>query len=280
MSDRLRWDTAVNPGDWGYPAGEFGHYEAAYVVPGIQCFIPTVLDRLGVQPGDHVLDIGCGTGVATLEAAARVGRAGRVVGLDRSPHMLSIAQRKPPLQPDAATIEWSEGDALALPFPDAAFDAVCCVLVVHLIDDRVAALREMLRVLRSGGRVVVMTWGAIERSPGQSVMRDTWVRHFGDEQRWLCDAQHALSDPRELHDLLVAAGFGAVAVEPVLGTARYDSPEMLARAYGTSLEIDADERTRAQIFEEVAQALQAYVGPDGLKYPIEAIVASAQRRDV
>jgi demethylmenaquinone methyltransferase / 2-methoxy-6-polyprenyl-1,4-benzoquinol methylase len=100
-----------------------------------------------VQPGDDVLDSCCGTGDLAV-ACLRAG--GRVTGLDFSPRMLERARRK------SAAIEWIEGDALALPFGDGAFDSATVGFGVRNLSDLEAGLAELRRVLRPGGRVAVL----------------------------------------------------------------------------------------------------------------------------
>ena len=103
--------------------------------------------RQVVWPGDRVLDACCGTGDLAVEAERR---GGRVVGLDFSNAMLERAALKSP------TIEWVQGDALALPFGDAAFDAATVGFGVRNLEDLERGLRELLRVLRPGGRLAVL----------------------------------------------------------------------------------------------------------------------------
>ena len=100
-----------------------------------------------VQPGDRVLDACCGTGDLAI-AAEREG--GFVTGLDFSPAMLERARRK------SETIEWIEGDLLALPFDDGSFDAATVGFGVRNVADLDAALRELRRVLRPGGRLAIL----------------------------------------------------------------------------------------------------------------------------
>ena len=100
-----------------------------------------------VWPGDRVLDACCGTGDLAIEAERR---GGRVVGLDFSGQMLERARRK------SGTIEWVRGDALDLPFTDGEFDAVTCGFGVRNLDDLDRGLRELRRVLRTGGKIAVL----------------------------------------------------------------------------------------------------------------------------
>ena len=103
--------------------------------------------RAVVQPGDRVLDACCGTGDLAIECA-RAG--GAVTGLDFSKAMLERARRKAP------ELEWVQGDAMALPFGDATFDAVTVGFGVRNLADLEGGLRELARVLRPGGRIAVL----------------------------------------------------------------------------------------------------------------------------
>ena len=101
-----------------------------------------------VRQGDYVLDACCGTG--DLAVAARKAGAGDVVGLDFSERMLERARRKAP------ELEWVQGDVLALPFADASFDSAIVGFGVRNVDDLEAALKELRRVLRPGGRMGIL----------------------------------------------------------------------------------------------------------------------------
>ncbi len=103
-----------------------------------------------IQPGDAALDVACGTGV--LAAALSRAGAAKVVGLDFVPEMLAVARRKFADEP----IEWVEGDATALPFDDGSFDVVSIGFGLRNIPAAERALSEFRRVLRPGGRLVVL----------------------------------------------------------------------------------------------------------------------------
>jgi ubiquinone/menaquinone biosynthesis C-methylase UbiE len=115
----------------------------------------TYLGLLDLAAGERVLDVGCGSGAVTREIARRVGRRGRAVGLDPSPALLAVARE---LAQEAALgdrVEFREGTVLQLPFPDYSFDAVVCVTVLSHVPKGEAAIPELVRVLRPGGRLGV-----------------------------------------------------------------------------------------------------------------------------
>jgi SAM-dependent methyltransferase len=113
-----------------------------------------VLDAARVTSGTRLLDAGCGAGLLALLASLR---GAQVTALDASPGLLAIARQRLP----GADVR--EGDLESLPFADACFDAVAAVNSLFYAQDMAAAMRELARVLRPGGRIVVTAWGPLER---------------------------------------------------------------------------------------------------------------------
>lgn len=263
--------------DWGIPETGAELYETYFVAGMTGAWVPNSLALAAPRSGEQVLDVACGTGVMTRSLATAVGPGGRVVGLDAGAQMLAFAREREGRRGDAAPIEWREGDVGSLPFADETFDLVNCQFGLMLFPDKPTAVREMRRVLKPGGRLVVVTWGAIERCPGQAVMKATWTRRYGAERGRLFEMQHALSDPDRVRALLRDAGFREMAATAAMGTARFASPEQLTGVYATALNIRADAATREGIYAEVREALGAYAGAEGLAYPIEAILGSARK---
>jgi SAM-dependent methyltransferase len=111
---------------------------------------------LGLGRGDTVLDVACGPGNFSREFARAVGEEGLVVGIDASRTMLArgVAELEPA---GVANLALILGDATDLPFRDASFDGVSCFAALHLFSDPLAALDQMRRVLRAGGRIAIMT---------------------------------------------------------------------------------------------------------------------------
>ncbi|SDR59412.1 Methyltransferase domain-containing protein [Rhizobiales bacterium GAS113] len=112
--------------------------------------------------------------------AERVGTTGAVVGVDLNPGMLTVARSVAATgSRSGAPIEWREANADKLPFPGESFHVVYCQLGLQFFADRVAALREMRRVLCAEGRLALMVWRSIHESPGFAVLAESLERHVG-----------------------------------------------------------------------------------------------------
>lgn len=139
----------------------------------IEDFARRLADVAGVIAGDGVLDVGCGTGIVARECARRVGSEGSVSGLDISEAMLAVARRSAP------GIDWYQGDAEELPFPDESFDRVVSQLALMFFADREKAISEMWRVLRPGGTLAVAVQGSIP--PAYQRLVEVVERHLDSE---------------------------------------------------------------------------------------------------
>jgi len=127
------------------------------------------LDMLELSRDDRVLDVACGPGNFTRNFA-RVADDGVVVGLDASRTMLTRAVR----ETDAGTVVYLRGDACALPFSDASFDAICCFAALYLIERPMRAVDEIARVLAPGGRVALLS--SCDRGPLPTTITSSFVR--------------------------------------------------------------------------------------------------------
>ena len=173
---------------------------------------------LGLRPGERVLDVGAGTGVSTAELA----RSGAyAVGSDISLGMLSAGRRSRPALPLLA------GDALALPFADASFDAVTISFALRNVVDVGGALREFARVTRLGGRLVVCEFS----HPTNAVFRSAYLRYLmgalpgvacrvssnPEAYVYLAESIRAWPDQRALANRLAGSGWGRVSWRNLTG---------------------------------------------------------------
>ncbi len=150
-SEGLAWQTGV-----------WDRMSDVYLAEVDQRFIPVidgVIGRAAIKPGDHVLDLGTGTGSVALRLGSTVGATGRVVGHDISQNMLRIAARRAD-DLNFSNMEFVEGRAESIPAEDSSFDVVLASLSLMYVIDRAAAAREIARVLRPGGRFVAAVWAA------------------------------------------------------------------------------------------------------------------------
>jgi demethylmenaquinone methyltransferase / 2-methoxy-6-polyprenyl-1,4-benzoquinol methylase len=122
-------------------------------------------DLAGVSPGDRVLDVATGAGDLALEMAGRVAPGGEVVGVDFSERMLDLARAKAADPPTRTNVQFSYGNALELPYPDDSFAAATVGFGARNFSDLEQGLREMARVVRPGGRVVILEITTPRRPP-------------------------------------------------------------------------------------------------------------------
>ena len=164
-----------------------------------------VYEALDAQQGDRVLDVGCGPGFYSRELLDQVGPEGSVTGVDQSPQMLAVAKRR---TEGFANVAFEEGDATALPVEGERFDRALSVQVLEYVRDIPAALAEMHRALRPGGRVVIwdvdwatLSWHSEDPDRMERVLK-AWDEHLADP-----------SLPRTLAASLRKAGFEDVRMD-------------------------------------------------------------------
>lgn len=266
---------------WQRLDGDAVHVYQDHLVPGMFApLAPALIDLARIEPGERVLDIACGTGVITRLAARRIGTdsRGRILGLDISAPMLEVA-RLTPLSDTDAPIEWLEGNALALPLPDASFDVVLCQHGLQQLSDRPAALHEMRRVLTDDGRLAISVWSDLARNPGMAALVAALERQIGKEAADNRRRPFSLNDADELQRLLADAGFREIQIKTATGTTHFPSPEMFVEAQMAATPLATvggiSERTRQSIAQDVRDAIGDYLDDAKMAAPIEANMALA-----
>jgi ubiquinone/menaquinone biosynthesis C-methylase UbiE len=250
-------------------------YEDVLVPTLMAVWAPHLIDIAGIQPGDRVLDVACGTGIAAATAAERAGPSGSVVGLDLNPAMLAVAQK---LRPG---IEWRHGDAMELPFSDASFDRVICQFGLMFFPDRHAALLEARRVLRPGGVLAIATWAAIELSPLYMREADIVERLAGPEAAAIVRAPFVLPDPAGLERMLSKAGFETIERRAIAEPVAYASVDVFLEGEIDGTPLGAALHAMGNgLYEQVSAAVreetERFETPDGVVFPVTANVVSAR----
>ena len=171
-------------GHFPYPVGRTSALDLGYQPEWLEAVPPDLVDRfVGVgnpfrirtpQAGDRVIDLGCGCGLDAFVAAGLVGAQGRVVGIDLTQEMLAPARRGKEARV-LACLEFLEGDAGSLPFPDESFDLAISNGVLNLVPDKGAVFREIRRVLRPGGTLAAADLLVVESVPAEVLANlDAW----------------------------------------------------------------------------------------------------------
>jgi ubiquinone/menaquinone biosynthesis C-methylase UbiE len=267
---------ATTPQITGTPAEIYEQH----MVPAIFTrWAPDLVEAARVGSGGRVLDVACGTGAVTRILSERVGPYGKVVALDINPGMLAVAQIAAP----SRNIEWREGSAVSLTLPDDTFDSVVCQQELQFFPDKPAALSEMRRVLKSGGRLALACWRSIEHMPGYLALEQALARRIGPEKAAL--PPFALGDAETIRRLVTGARFREVHIRVDTKMIRFHSAEHMVRALvGGAPSIasmlgafaEQGEGVLDAIVAEVAEATRAFVDDEGWAIPgISHIVTAA-----
>jgi ubiquinone/menaquinone biosynthesis C-methylase UbiE len=255
-------------------------YEDFLVRWQLRPWTAVLLAEAAILPGERILDLAAGTGIVAREAAPFVGERGGVVALDINPAMLAVGRSLP--EPAVASIEWVEGDAAALPLPDAAFDAVLCQHGLQYFADRPAAAAEVRRVLVSGGRALLVVWQALVHNPVQEALNAAGQCRVGVAP--LATA-FGLGNACEVGRLFESAGFADVTVTGRELVVVFPSRAEFARRMVESVAhvvpelagLDALQRAElARAIEEDARVtLQSHAWGGGVACPMAAYLIQA-----
>jgi SAM-dependent methyltransferase len=221
-----------------------------------------------LRPG-RILETAAGTGIVTA-ALARALPEAEIVATDLNPDMLLVAETKL----DGARATFAPADALALPFPDSAFDLVVCQFGAMFFPDRVAAYREARRVLRPGGAFLFNVWDRLEANPASLAVADAVAALFpGDPPSFLARVPFGYHDKAAVEADLRGAGFSRIEAETVgkrsRGAARDLAPGL---CQGSPLRAEIEARAPDRLDEASGAALAALVRLHG--DPVDAAMSA------
>ncbi len=243
-------------------------YEDALVGAVFMPWGEYLLNALGVTPGESLLDLATGPGTVARLASSRLGPSGYVLGTDLSDAMLAIAEAKGSV-PGGSPIEYRRSPAVPLDAPAGAFDVVCCQHGFQFFPDRPAAVAEMRKVLRSGGRLGLAVWAGIELCPPFAAVKDAINEIMGVEaaERY-ANGPWGLHAPAELAEMVSGAGFTDVSVEEVRLPVRFEEGasqldrSLAATALATEIASPPGE-VRAALTGAVADSLRPLTDASG-----------------
>ena len=179
--------------------------------------------RIGLRPGDRVLDACCGTGASAIPAAHVVGAAGHVLGVDLAEPALALARTKAQAQ-GLTNVDFRAIDVEHTGLPSESFDAVICVFGVFFLADMAAAVAEMWRLIRRSGVLAITVWGPEWLEPATTAF---WAA-VGAERPELVGAFHPwtrVTDTAALSQLFLQGGAATPTAEAAPGTQPLASPE-------------------------------------------------------
>jgi len=208
------------------------------------------VERIALRPGESVLDVCSGSGGSALPAAEQVGPGGKVIAVDLAERLIALAETKARTK-QLENIEFRVSDMLDLGYPDASFDAVVCVFGIFFVPDMTAAVKELWRMVKPGGRLAITTWGPDLFEPANGAfwdavgnLRPDLLRSFNPWER--------ISNPDGLREMLAAADVDTDNIVAESGSHPLNSPEdwwaiAMGSGYrGTLAQLDADTFARVR----------------------------------
>ena len=239
-------------------AGSIPEIYDTYLVPLIfEGFAEDLAGRTAAFSPETVLETAAGSGVVTRALASKLASDARYVVTDLNQPMLDRAASKQ--EPDSR-IAWRQADALALPFEDASFDAVCCQFGVMFFPDRVAGYAEARRVLRPDGSFLFNVWDRIETNEFADAVTDAAAEVFPDDPpRFLARTPHGYHNAALIREELGNAGFSRVSITTLEAASRAPSPRHPAVAYcqGTPLRNEIEARNAGLLDSVTDRATEA-----------------------
>lgn len=242
----------------------------------MQPALDRLLSEAALQPGERVLDIGCGTGASTMAAARAVGPSGHVAGADISEIMLDLAHERTS-QAGLQNVSYAAGDAQTHAFPEAGYDKIISRFGVMFFADAVAAFRNIAGALKPGGRMIFLAWAGPDGNPWFSVPSKAAIEVLG---------KPAPTDPRApgpmafqerdyVTTILENAGWREIAIREVAVDLTPQGTVAEIAEFATRLgpatriieEFDGGEADIQEIAANVAQALARYENGDAVRVP-------------
>jgi SAM-dependent methyltransferase len=284
MSELISHSTTTVSVQWQL-AREAAERYATILEPAILGpFARALVEWSDLRPGQTAVDVGCGTGAAAIHAAARLGPAGRVIGIDVNQGMIEVAKSRSSLDGalNSAPLEWYQESAYQLPLPDQTIDVALCAQTLQFLSERRQALAEMHRVLKPGGQIALSLWRPLKENPYFQALVTAIAAHVGADTAAGLQAVFALTDAAEIHALLAGAEFHQVNISavhldlplppPAEFIPRHISATPMAAAFDA-----ASPAARNAVITDVTRQLAPFLTGNGARVPFRSHLIRAIR---
>ena len=268
---------------WDGPDGEFWAQHQARFDTTISPHHAQLMATAAIAPGERVLDIGCGNGLTSRDAARAAGEQGEVLGVDLSGPMLARAAQ---LAKDEGlgNVRFEQADAQVYPFPKDAFDVVLSRFGVMFFADPVAAFTNIASAVRPGGRLVIAVWGPVPENEWITALLDaiTLDRVLPSPPPG-APGPFSLADQNRARGVLTEAGFTDIAFDRSEHSAHFGSDAEDAFGFVSQLNVlvslmeDLDEPAKAQALENLRATVAAHETPGGVVFRSMAWMVRARK---
>ena len=271
---------AQQAAEWDGPAGAHRTRHAAVFDAEARPHNERFRAAIGVTPRDRVLDIGCGTGQTTRDAA-RAAVAGSALGIDLSAQMLEHARRVS-REEGLANVSFEQADAQVHAFPPGAFDVAISRFGSMFFDDPVAAFGNIGHALHSGGRLVLMVWQARERNAWSTQIREAIARD-AEPPPATGPSPFSLGEPAVASGILAAAGFTGISFTDVHEPVYYGPDAAVALDVVSGLRstkdllTDMDAGRAEEALARLRATLAAHQTSDGVLFDARTWIIAARR---
>jgi SAM-dependent methyltransferase len=268
---RRPWDTAEGV-FWADQAEVFEH--------SLQRYDDWLLRAAEIRDGDHVLDVGCGTG-STTRAAAWLAGSGTAHGVDLSTSMLTVAARRA-RDTGVGNATYLQADAQVHPFEPAAYDVLLSRTGCTFFADPVAAFTNLARAMRPGGQVALLVWQAPSQNPWFTELTTALAAgRVAPTPPLDAPSPFAFADPMRVADILTTAGFATPECEPVKesmywGPDVHTAERFVLGVMGRQLS-DADTDTRTRALTNLRRTLVKHYSPGGVSFPSAAWLVTSRK---
>jgi SAM-dependent methyltransferase len=270
---------------WNTVAGPRWVGLAGFVERRVQPVNALLLARSGILPGEIVLEIGCGTGAATVDFAQAVGDSGKVLAVDISEPMLAGARQRI-AENGRRNISLLLADAQIHAFAPGRFDLITSRFGVMFFADPVAAFRNLLRAAKPGGRLCFACWGGLEDNRHWLIPYEVALRHLGPlaPKPPRAPGPMAFSDPDYVRSFLGTAGFEEIEIlretPDIIGAAPEEEAEHACVMGPSGRLIDEKnpgDDVRQTIRREMAEAFAAHLRAGSMRLPSTVLLVTGRR---